>query len=73
MYSCSNTIKARGLGTTRFHYGKNHHIQVLAGLTFLSNEVMATDEQPKALHEFMERRGITQDGRQQQDTYSYEG
>ena len=61
------------IGDDEISFGKNHHIQVLAGLTFLSNEVMTTDEQPKALHEFLERRGITQDGRQQQDTYSYEG
>ena len=35
---------------------------MLAGLTFLSNEVMATDEQPMALHEFLERHGSRKTG-----------
>ena len=34
------------IGDDEISFGKNHHIQVLAGLIFLSNEVMATDEQP---------------------------
>ena len=44
------------VGDDEFPFGENHHIQVLAGLTFLSNGVTATDEQPMAWWGFLETR-----------------
>ena len=41
---------------------ENHHIQVLAGLFFLSNGVMATDERPMAVQELLETRGSRKTG-----------
>ena len=36
------------IGDGETPFGENHHIEVLAGLTFLSNGSMATDEQPNS-------------------------
>ena len=67
MNSCSSTDVGTWIGDDEIPLGENHHVQVLAGLTFLSNVVVATDEQRMALLR------ITQDGRQQQDICSYDG
>ena len=50
------------IGDDEIPIGENHHSQVLAGLTFLSNGVMATDEQPMALQKFLETRGSRKTG-----------
>ena len=67
MNSCSSTDVGTWIGDNEISFGENHRVQVLAGLTFLSNVVVATDEQRMALLR------ITQDGRQQQDICSYDG
>ena len=53
MNSCSSTDVGTWIGDDEISFGENHCVQVLAGLTFLSNVVMATDEQPMALQEFL--------------------
>ena len=55
------------IGDDEIPLGENHRVQVLAGLSFLRNVVVATDEQRIALLR------ITQHGRQQEDICSYDG
>ena len=50
------------VGDDEIPFGENHHIQMHAGLSFLSNGVMTTDEQPMALHEVLETRGSRKTG-----------
>ena len=50
------------IGDDEIPIGENHHSHVLVGLTFLSNGVMATDEQPMALQRFLETRGSRKTG-----------
>ena len=54
--------QGKWIGDDEIPFGENHHIQVLAGLTFLSIGVMATDEQPMALQEFLDTRGSRKTG-----------
>ena len=53
MNSCSSTDVGTWIGDDEISFGENHRVQVLAGLTFLSNVVVATDEQRMALQEFL--------------------
>ena len=62
MISCSGTIRVLWIGHDKFPPGENHHIQVLADFTFLSNGVIATDEQPMVLQESWETRGSRKTG-----------
>ena len=64
MNSRSGTTRARGFGTTTVHSERNRDIQLLAGRTHFLEQwrVMASDEQPLALQEFLEMRGSRKTG-----------
>ena len=50
------------IGDDEIPFGENHYIHMLAGRTFCSNWVMATDKQPLALQEFLEACGSRKTG-----------